>query len=324
MLSRTAENLYWLGRYLERAENVARMVDVEYHAEIEAGPAAGSDGNTWEALVAATGAREEFARLTAAHRDEGGIDPGDFLVLAIDNPNSIRSVVTNARNLARGLREFISREVWAEINALYLVLSRRSHLEQAEMFDICTSIKRSIETVFGLYDNTVLFEEGREWFRTGIYLERSDMTSRIIDAKYHILLPSADEVGGALDRFQWAAILRSASAWEAFRKTVRGTPTGPRVAELLVHSRQFPRSLAFCVMAMLRHYQNATASSPPRMRTPAERAMTLLQIDLLARPIDEIVESGLHEFLDDFQQRLIAISGLMHDNIFRALPERVA
>lgn len=322
MLSRTAENLYWLGRYLERAENVARMVDVEYHAEIEAGPAAG--GNTWEALVAATGAREQYASLVAEHESEGGLDPGDFLILSIDNANSVRSVVTAARGLARSLREFLSREVWAEINALYLVLSHRNHLEQAEMFDICNSIKRSIETVFGLYDNTVLFEEGREWFRTGIYLERADMTSRIIDAKYHILLPSADEVGGALDRFQWAAILRSASAWEAFRKTIRGTPTGPRVAELLVHNSRFPRSLAFCAMAMLRHYQNAAAASPPGMRTPAERAITLLQIDLFARRIDEVIEGGLHEFLEDFQGRLIEINVLVHDNIFRALPERVA
>jgi uncharacterized alpha-E superfamily protein len=96
------------------------------------------------------------------------------------------------------------------------------------------------------------------------------------------------------------------------------------VAEFLIHHAQFPRSLTFGVMAMLRHYQNATVSSPPRMRRSAERAMTLLQIDLAARHTDEIIESGLHEFLDEFQQRLIEISTLMHDNIFRAVPERVA
>lgn len=324
MLSRTAENLYWLGRYLERAENIARMVDVEYHAEIEAGPVTGDSGNIWEALITATGGAEAYAELSKSMAGEGGIDPGDFMVLSVENPNSVRSVVTSARNLARSLREFVSREVWAEINALYLVLSRRRQMEQAEVFDICNSIKRNIETVFGLYDNTVLFEEGREWFRTGIYLERADMTSRVIDAKYHILLPSLDEVGGPLDRFQWAAVLRSASAWEAFRKTVRGTPTGPRVADFLVHNTRFPRSLAFCVMAMLRHYQNATVTSPAAMRTPGERAMTLLQIDLAGREIDEIISTGLHEFLDEFQQRLMEISQSLHDNIFRVLPERVA
>lgn len=324
MLSRTAENLYWLGRYLERAENVARMVDVEYHAGVEAGPAAGPERNIWEALIATTGARDEYARLSEASHERGGLAPGDFLVFAVDNPNSIRSIVTRARGLALELREFISREVWLEVNALYLVLARRRILEQAEIYDICTNIKRSIETVFGLYDNTVLFEEGREWFRTGIYLERADMTSRILDAKYHILLESPSEVGGALDRFQWAAILRSASAWEAFRKTIRDAPTGPHVAEFLVHNAQFPRSLAFCVMAMLRHYGNATAASPVRMRTPAGREMTLLQIDLSAHPIDEIIEGGLHEFLDGFQERLIAIDRLMQDNLFRTLPESVA
>jgi uncharacterized alpha-E superfamily protein len=323
MLSRTAENLYWLGRYLERAENVARMVDVEYHAEIEAGAISGETGNTWDALITATGAHDLYAEANANSASEDGIQPGDFLVLSIDNPNSIRSVVTNARNLARGLREFISREIWSEINGLYLVLSRRYHLEQAEVFDICNTIKRSIETVFGLYDNTVLLEEGREWFRGGAYIERADMTSRILDAKYHILLPDVADVGGPLDRFQWAAILRSASAWEAFRKTTRGTVSAPRVTELLIHNPQFPRSLIFCLMALLRHYKNATAASPPPMRAPAERAITLLQLDVAGVTTADIVESGLHEFLDEFQKRLIDIDAALSESIFRALPEHV-
>jgi uncharacterized alpha-E superfamily protein len=232
-------------------------------------------------------------------------------------------VVTQARNLARGLREFISREIWSEINGLYLVLSRRSRLEQAEVFDICNTIKRSIETVFGLYDNTVLLEEGREWFRCGAYIERADMTSRILDAKYHILLPRVSDVGGPLDRFQWAAILRSASAWEAFRKIVRDTPSAPRVTELLIHNQQFPRSLIFCLMGLLRHYKNAMAFSPPTMRAPAERAMTLLQLDVAGVTTAGIVEGGLHEFLDDFQKRLIAIDAALNESIFRALPETV-
>jgi uncharacterized alpha-E superfamily protein len=323
MLSRTAENLYWLGRYLERAENVARMVDVEYHAEIEAGSISGESGNTWDALITATGARALYEETNAGVAEGEALAPGDFLVLSIDNPNSIRSVVTQARSLARGLREYISREIWSEINGLYLVLSRRSHLEQAEVFDICTSIKRSIETVFGLYDNTVLLEEGREWYRCGAYIERADMTSRILDAKYHILLPEVGDIGGPLDRFQWAAILRSASAWEAFRKTVRGTPSAPRVAELLIHSRQFPRSLIFCLMGLLRHFQNAMSDSPPPMRARSERAITLLQLDVAGVTTSDILESGLHEFLDDFQKRLIEIDATLSESIFRALPERV-
>ncbi|MCA9820961.1 MAG: alpha-E domain-containing protein [Dehalococcoidia bacterium] len=323
MLSRTAENLYWLGRYLERAENVARMVDVEYHAEIEAGASSGDTGDTWNALITATGAHALYAEANERAASTGGIAPGDFLVLSIENPNSIRSVVSEARNLARGLREFISREIWSEINGLYLVLSRRNHLEHPEIFDICTTIKRSIETVFGLYDNTVLLEEGREWFRCGAYIERADMTSRILDAKYHILLPEVSDVGGPLDRFQWAAILRSASAWEAFRKTVRGTPTAPRVTELLIHNQRFPRSLIFCLMALLRHYKNATAASPPVMRAPAERAITLLQLDVDGVTTANIVESGLHEFLDDFQKRLIEINTALSESIFRVLPEDV-
>ncbi len=319
MLSRTAENLYWLGRYLERCENVARIVDVEYHAGIEFGTA--SDvGALWDALITTTGAAQIYQ---AAISNGNLIPPGDFLILNTQNPNSVRSVVNHARNLARGLREFISREIWAEINGLYLSLSEIDHLEQAEVFDTCAKIKRCIETIFGLYDNTVLLEEGREWFRCGTYIERADMTSRILDAKYHILLPDPSEVGGALDRFQWAAILRSASAWEAFRKTVRGTPSAARVTDLLIHSERFPRSLTFCLMGLLRHYNNAAEKAPTKMRAPAEREITVLRLDVVGIDTMQILEAGLHEFLDTFQQRLIAIDRLLSEKIFRALPEPV-
>ena len=319
MLSRTAENLYWLGRYLERCENVARIVDVEYHAGIEFGGASEMAG-LWDALITTTGAERLYKSATT---DGKAIPPGDFLILSTQNPNSIRSVVNHARNLARGLREFISREIWTEINGLYLSLAEQEHLDEAEVFDVCSRIKRSIETVFGLYDNTVLLEEGREWFRCGTYIERADMTSRILDAKYHILLPDISDVGGALDRFQWAAILRSASAWEAFRKTVRGTPSATRVADLLIHSERFPRSLTFCLMGLLRHYNNAAVRSPTKMRAPAEREITVLRLDIASESTTQILEAGLHEFLDTFQQRLTQIDRLLVDNIFRASPEPV-
>ncbi|MEX2230498.1 MAG: alpha-E domain-containing protein [Dehalococcoidia bacterium] len=320
MLSRIAESLYWLGRQLERAENVARMVHVDYHASIESGALVGHVPRTWDALIAATGAGDSFAK---AQADDPGRSPADFLVLARDNPNSIRSIVGRARELARTLRPHISREVWEEINTLHLSLNRRTSVSEYELYDLCGSIKRSIETVFGLYDNTVLFDEGRDWFRCGLFIERTDMTSRILDTKYHLLLPTALEVGGPLDRYQWGAILRSASAWEAFRKGGRGEISGARVASMLLFSSDFPRSARFCVRALLRHFGNATELTPPPQRVGPQRLITILDLDLAAMDIRRAMAIGLHEYLDTLQSRLIEIDRALANDIFRALPESV-
>ena len=320
MLSRLAESLYWLGRHLERAENVARMVQVDYHASVESGAVTGVESSTWDALIAATGADDSFDEARAADPNHS---PADHLVLARDNPNSIRSTVARARELARTLRPHISREVWEEVNTLHLSLSQRRTVSEHELYDLCGSIKRSVETVFGLYDNTVLFDEGRDWFRCGIFIERADMTSRILDTKYHLLLPAVAEVGGPLDRYQWMAILRSASAWEAFRKAGRGEITGTRVASMLLFSPEFPRSVRFCVRALLRHFGNATELTPPAQRVGAQRLITLLELDLAAMDVRQTIEIGVHEYLDELQLRLIDIDRALTNDIFRALPDRV-
>lgn len=318
MLSRVAENLYWLGRYLERADNVSRMVDVEYHASIETGAPRGSEEQIWSALMLATGVKEPVTDGTVA---ETGFSPSDYLILAEDNSHSIRSSIRHARELARGLREHISREVWEEINELHLLVSQQSNISQPDLFDLCRNLKRRIETVFGLYDNTVIFDEGREWFRCGLYIERADMTSRILDTKYYILLPAVSEVGGPLDRFQWTAILKSASAWEAYRKSYSRGITGPGVADLLIFNRNFPRSLSFCTMALLRHFQNAAASTPSRQRLPAERLLVTLEVELRGGRIEDVIRGGLHELLVEFQQRLVEINHALIQHVFRPLPE---
>lgn len=317
MLARVAEDLYWLGRYLERAENAARIADVEYHASSEGGQLVGDPNATWDALVAATGSRAAFDQERAT---QSALSPADFLLLSPRNPNSVRSSVGQARARARTLREHLSREVWQEINALHLTLGRRG-VDPDELHDLCSVVKRSVASVFGLYDNTALQDEGRDWFRCGTFIERADMTSRILDAKYHVLLPPSAEVGGPLDRFQWMAVLRSASAWEAFLKSGHTEIAGDRVTDLLIVRRDFPRSLAFCVMALRRHVLQACARTPSRWRVPAERAVTLLDIELAALDIEEIVARGLHEFLQSFQSLLVEIDRAIADHIFHALPQ---
>ncbi len=314
MLSRVAENLYWLGRYLERTENIARMAHVEHEVSLEGGQ------EVWHSLVSTTAANELYWE-TLLESPE--LTHSEFLLSSTLNPGSLRSTLVRARELARGLREHISREVWEELNALYLFLSRR-RFGPSEIHELCTETQRRTQTILGLYDNTVLRDEGREWFRCGMYLERADMTSRIIDAKYHILLPRGDSVGGPFDRFQWVAVLRSASAREAYRRLGYSEVDGMLVAQLLIFSVEFPRSLAFSVQALARHYQQATAEAPKRRRAAAERGIALLNLDLGAADIEEVVDDGLHEFLDEFQVRLIEVDRAITEDIFRAEPSRVA
>lgn len=321
MLSRVAENLYWLGRFLERAENAARMAHVEYLAAVETGDLGAPAGSFWEPLVKASGAGEAYE---AAVEEDPDLSPAYFLILAHANPNSLRSSIAEARALARAARELISREVWEEINELHLALQSREALREDELYDLCRSVKRSVETTIGLFDHTVLRDEGGEWFRCGLYIERADMTSRILDTKYHVLLPSVSEVGGPLDRYQWMAVLRSASAWEAFRKVYRADISGPRVAGMLIFEPAFPRSLAFCVGALCDHFRRATVLTPPLERLPVQSILTLLELELGALNIDSVVAMGLHEFLADFQERLNQVQTGLTDHIFRALPESVA
>ena len=317
MLSRVAENLYWLGRYLERAENVARMARADYEASLE-GVRFADGGSVWDGLLAATDSLEAYG---AAQRADPDLSPSDYLLFAEVNSGSLRATVERARWLARGLREHISREVWEEINALHLSLAGRQRVAEADLAEVAGDIRRRVQTVFGLYDNTALRDEGRDWFRCGLFLERADMTSRILDAKYHILLPTPSEIGGPLDRFQWMAILRSASAWEAFHKIGRQEVSGPGVIDLLVFNRDFPRSLAFAVMALRRHVEEATRETPPRRRVAALRQLVTLELDIAALDVEELVDRGFHEFLDTFQARLIAIDEALTDNILRVLPE---
>ncbi|MCK9485960.1 MAG: alpha-E domain-containing protein [Dehalococcoidia bacterium] len=314
MLSRTAEGLYWLGRYLERAENLARLADVNLQTTTEQVSADGTEA--WDAVIATMGAQDAFEEAQAEHP---GLTPADFVIYSMHYPQSLRSTIFRARSLAREIREYLSREVFEEINGLYLSTSRPPG--EGSHRALYANVKRSVAAILGLFDNTVLLTEGREWFRVGMFLERADMTSRIIDTKYFILLPSPNDVGGPLDRYQWMAVLRSASALEAFRKHHHGTVTGPRVADLLMFERAFPRSLMFSLLAMKRHFERATEHTPDSRSVRAAREIALLELDLRAADSADVIRSGLHQFLDEFQLRLGRIDEALTEDIFRGLPE---
>ncbi len=332
MLARTAENLYWLGRYLERADNVARLADVSLAASTE--QISGSVAEAWGAVIATLGAREAYEAAQAqlqAQQGHGqqqaialagaasqGVSPAEFLIFSTQHPTSLVSTIGRARALARETREYLSREVFEEINRLYLSTSQAG--QQQALPALYTNVKRSVATILGLFDNTVVLTEGREWFRVGLFLERADMTARIIDTKYFVLLPSIQDVGGPIDRYQWMAVLRSASALEAFRKEHRGPVTGPRVVSMLMFDRNFPRSLAFSVAALRRHFERATTETPDARVIRAAREAALIELDLRAARADNVIFGGLHQFLDEYEARLNAIDLALQEDIFRARP----
>ncbi len=306
MLARVAENLYWLGRHLERADNVARMADVHHSIAHENRAAAGL-----ETVLYAMDANDEFEE---AHGRDEALAPEDYLVFSPDSPVSIRSVVSSARGLARELRDQISREVFEQINWLHLALGRERGRRLPDELDL---VRSSVPMILGLFENTVLWTEGARWFRLGVFLERADMTSRIVDVKYFVQLPAERGVGSALDRSQWRQVLRSASALEAYRKQHRGFMRVGDVVDMLVFEPDFPRSLVFCIERLTEEFNEATVRTPAGRRLEAAKEITLLGLELKAATAADIIINGMHEFVGLVQARLAAINDRLTGEIFR-------
>ena len=312
MLARVAENLYWLGRYIERAENQARLIDVERQTGTVR---AYGGGDPWEFVLDTLGAESAFR---TARETDPGLTGEQYLVYSAQSPFSIRTSVTSARTLAMELREHSSREVFEAINRLFHSVNAAAN-GATDLGSMLQQIRNSVATVFGLFENTVLHSEGVHWFRFGHLLERADMTSRIVDAKYFINLPSTSEVGGPVDRHQWRGVLRSTSALEAYHKTFLGSIRVDRVIDLLFLNPVFPRSLLYCINSMRDEFALATVKTPPAWTLRGARELVVTQLEFQATTGRQIVAQGLHEFIDSFQETLIRIDRGLTDNLFRAV-----
>jgi uncharacterized alpha-E superfamily protein len=304
MLSRVAHSLYWMSRYIERAENIARLLEVNLQflldfQGIQDDPAK----EHWGSILASSGDGKLFATLYDA-ADSRTVT--EFLALDLRNPSSILSCVFTARENARMIRDQISVEMWETINELYLFLKAHSTAEiwAAGPYEFFQDIKRNSHLFQGLTDSTYPRNEGWEFIQFGKLLERADKTTRILDVKYHILLPSSTDVGGALDTAQWQAVLRSASALEAYRRFYVREILAWKVAEFLVFSDSFPRSLHYCVAQIDDFLRRILGETGARPRTGAARAARRLLADLQSLTIDDILEQGLHEFLLETQTAL--------------------
>ena len=308
MLSRVAHSLYWMSRYIERAENTARLLEVNLQFLLDFQNVADSKLNQhWESLVLSTGDEDSFAKLyvTADSRTVT-----EFLAFDLKNPNSIFACVYAARENARMIRDQISVEMWAAINELHLFLKSRTTAavwadSPTEFFG---QIKQASHLFQGLTASTYSRSEGWEFIEFGKYLERADKTTRILDVKYHILLPSATDVGGAVDTAQWQAVLRSASALEAYRRYHVREILPWKAAEFLIFSDSFPRSLHFCVAQVDDFLRRILGETGVRPQSEAGRASRRLLADLQSLTITEVLDQGLHEFLTEIQTALDRIS----------------
>jgi uncharacterized alpha-E superfamily protein len=311
MLSRVAESIYWMARYIERAENVARIMDANYHMILDL-PA--GVGEQWEPLVVTTGDEEQFKELYDSFTRENVVR---FLTFDQRNPNSILSCLQAARENARSVREWISSEMWQQVNSFYLMLKEASrHNGTIELpHEFFVDIMMASHLYAGLAENTMTHGKGWEFARLARMLERADKTARIIDVKYFILLPSVEYVGMPYDHILWGSILRSASAFEMYRKRF-GQIVPDRIIEFLVLDNEFPRAIHHCVIMAEMALRNLSGTPRGHFSNPAEKTLGRLLADLDYTQLDEIKARGLHEFLDDLQTRLNLVGAAVHESFF--------
>jgi uncharacterized alpha-E superfamily protein len=303
MLSRVAHSLYWMSLYVERAENLSRLLDVNLQFLLDF---QGLDDlalkEHWGSILASSESDELFAEL---HGPADSRSVTQFLAFDARNPGSILSCILSARENARMIRGQISSEMWQVINELYLFLKERSaeRVWSDGPYEFFHQVRTYSHLFQGLTDSTYPRGEGWDYILFGRLLERADKTTRILDMKYHILLPAATDVGGAVDTAQWQAILRSASALEAYRRSSVQEIIPWRVAEFLIFSPSFPRSVAGCVAeleSVLARILVANPGHPPAARDAAHELLTTLR----SLTIDAVLRGGLHEFLIGVQRVL--------------------
>src|SRR4051812_6664593 len=294
MLSRVAESIFWMARYIERAENVARFIDANFNLTLDLGEEL---GDQWAPLVYTTGDQEPFfARFGQATRD----NVLHFLAFDAENPNSILSCLSRARENARTAREIISSDMWEELNRFYLLVREAVAQGGKSDHDFFAQIKRASHLLIGTTDATMSHGEAWHFARMGRLLERADKTSRIVDVKYFILLPRASDVGTRLHVVQWSALLRSASALEMYRRS-HGRIAPAKVVDFLLLDREFPRSVRYCVGGAEDSLHAITGTPVGMFGNRAEQELGRLRSELDFTSIDDIIHAGLHEFIDQVQ-----------------------
>jgi len=296
MLSRTADNLFWLARYVERAEYLARILEATQR--LTALPLAYSgESNEWTSAVATAGCTSAFF---AAHEAANEENVTHFLAFSTSNPSSIRNCFDVARSNARAVRTALTVEMWDAINGTWLELKRYGNgpTSREELMRFLRWVQESSLRFDGSAYRTMLRNDAYWFSRLGLYIERADNTARILDVKYHLLLPAQEPIGGPLDYYQWAAILRTVSALTAYHWVYRESMKPWLIADLLILKDEMPRSLASCYENLVR-FLDSIARAYGR-QGPAQRQARAIRARLENSRMQEIFQQGLHEFIGEF------------------------
>jgi uncharacterized alpha-E superfamily protein len=311
MLSRVANSMYWLNRYIERAENVARFIDANYHMTLDIPDIANAQ---WQPLINTTGDHELFKKLYGEATRENAIE---FLVFDRNNPNSIFSCVRAARENARSVREYISSEMWEQLNTFYLMINNAAKEVSMDLpHQFFVDIMTASHAFIGITESTMNHGEGWHFGRMGRMLERADKTSRLLDVKYFILLPSVDYIGSSYDNILWGALLRSASAFEMYRKR-HGRIDPKKIVDFLLLDANFPRAVHYCIVTAMISMNNITGSPRGAFTNKAEQSLGRLLSEFNFASLDEIFENGLHEYLDSTQTRINSVGAAIQRDFFR-------
>src|SRR5258707_8082396 len=296
MLSRTADNLYWLARYVERAEYLARILETSMRLTTLPLAYVGAT-NEWETAVATAGCRKPFFSRYAEANEE---NVTEFLAFSSENPSSIRNCIEIARTNARAVRTALTTETWETINGAWLELKRFGNgpTSREELLRFLHWVQETSLRFDGSAYRTMLRNDAYWFSRLGLYIERADNTARILDVKYHMLLPADERVGGPLDYYQWAAILRTVSALTAYHWVYRDNLKPWLVADLLILNEQMPRSLASCYENLVR-FCDSIATAYGR-QGQSQRQARAVSTRLQNRRMEEIFQTGLHEFITGF------------------------
>ncbi|MBN9062455.1 MAG: A alpha-helical domain with a conserved ER moti [Rhizobiales bacterium 65-9] len=296
MLSRTADSLFWMSRYMERAENLARIIDAAHR--LSALPASyGGTHNEWESALLAAGCADSFHRI---YKDATEMTVRDFICFSEENQASIRKCIDIARMNARAVRTAITTEMWDAINGAWLDMKNydAGRMDREELSRFLEWVKNVSLVVDGSAHRSMLRRDEFFFTRLGLYVERADNILRLLDVKYHVLLPATERVGGTLDYFQWSSLLRSVSALTAYHWVYRESVKPWLVADLLTLNREMPRSL-YCCYENLVEFLDQLARQYGRIGPSQHMARSALA-RLENTNIETIFQNGLHEFISQF------------------------
>ncbi len=296
LLGRTANGLYWMSRYIERAENMARLLDAGLRMALTR---TASSAEEWNSVVVSAGCEFGFAN---RHDEVSATAVADFLLRDITNSSSVLASIETARSNARMVRTALTRETWESINEAWMALRRvlARPIDERDLPTVLDTIKRETAQIRGTFHGTMLRNEIFDFAQLGTFIERADNTARILDVKYYVLLPSIHWVGSSLDNYQWESILRSVSAHRSYRWVYEADYRPTNIAEYLILDVRMPRSLAFCyrnIADHLNYLEKAYGAGHACQET-----VLATQAKLKAGAIKSIFDTGLHEYLGAFIQ----------------------